>query len=114
MFGRIFNFCKERNIRGGQGLTPQKGIVRPNPPPTPPMTRFKPELNTWTRQEYFYKKFANFIDKTHGTVPSNTRDCFYIFFWNEEWVPKLSEYTHFDKLIRTEINRKGLLECWRL
>lgn len=63
--------------------------------------------------DYHLDQFKEFVNKNHGVIPSNTRDCFNIFFCNEEWIPLMCcEKIEFDKYITTDVNKKGLLECY--
>ena len=48
--------------------------------------------------DYHLDQFKEFVNKNHGVIPSNTRDCFNIFFCNEEWIPLMCcEKIEFDK-----------------
>ena len=65
------------------------------------------------RYVYHLNRFIDYVQNVTNNTPSNTRDCFNIFFCNEYWCEKmLYDDINYEECINIEINKKGLLECY--
>jgi len=68
-------------------------------------------------QKYAYhlERFMDYVQDMTNDIPYNTRNCFNIFFCNEDWLDKMNcQDIDFERYINIEVNKKGLLECyWR-
>lgn len=65
------------------------------------------------RYVYHLNRFYDFVQNTTDSIPNNTRDCFNIFFCNEDWLDKMNcQDIEYERYLNVEVNKKGLLECY--